>query len=1352
MVTRGEREGFVAPRRLGSALAPAARGWPHGLVWALLVALSFRQRPGETTFDTKLNLTTDPGAFLERSLHLWNPDASFGELQNQAHGYLFPQGSFALLGELLGLDAWVVQRLWSALLLVVAYEGARRLLRAVHPAYGALPQVLAGLAFALSPRLLGAVGVLTGEVLPAAVLPWVVLPLVLALRGRLRPVHGAALSGVAVVCMGGVNGTATLAALPLPALVLLCALGAPVGRRLALWWVPAVTLACSWWLLPLLVMGRYSPPFLDWIETAAATTRLLGWTNITRGADHWLAFIVVGGEPWWPGAYALATSSWLIVVGGVVAALGFLGLVHHRMPMRLPLLLSALLGVLLLAVGHEATLGSPLSGWVRDLLDGPLAPLRNVHKVDPLVRLPLALGLAHAGALLVGWVSSREGLGTRRPQVAAAAAVGLVGLLAVSAQPMVTGDLRKAGWTEVPAAWGSTADYLAEHSEGRRALVLPGSGFGTQTWGWTIDEPLQGLARSPWVTRSQVPLAPGQTIRLLDALEERVQSGSGSAAFADALARAGVRHVVVRRDLERFASGAPSSGRVDLAISRSPGLTRVAGFGSTGFGEQTLIDVYAVDGEVPLVAAAPLYDVVTVAGGPEDIISALEADALGRDQMTVNSAEPGWDRPPDVVGDGFRLRERQFGRVHGGASQVMGAGEQRRSDRGTTDYPGVPGAEPVVASHRGLRSVTASSSMGYADVVGPVRPEAGPHAALDGTGETAWRSAPLEDPRGQWLEVEFAEERAPAAVDVLVGVDPALGVPVRRIRVHTDDRSSEHDVDPVSGRVTVPLESPVTRVRVTTLEVRGTPRTGAVAIRELSFPGLDLRRDLVVADSGAGRATTFVFRSPGPRRACVDVGLGPECEISDAGPAEEQAGMLRRFTVSEGGTWRVEGSVVATANAASARLLQPLGEQVAAESASVLADDPSVSGQFAVDGNPATPWLADPSDMEPSITLSWKEARTISRLRVQRAHVRSVAPSYAVVESGGQTRRVDLGPGSLGFFDPIETDEVTITFPLRRQRGTDASPLGVGELFIDGIDDLKGEVGLGLGSGAHCGLGPEVKVDGRVYPTQVTGRLRDVSRGARMGLRVCGDGPRLAPGEHVLEVLPTAQFTPTSLTLRSSSPVPRAGATRRVDVGEWGPVQRTVEVGAGPAALLRIPENTNAGWRAELHGEDLEAVRVDGWQQGYRLPAGVGGTVTVTFSPDAAHRTALRVGLAGVALLLLTSAWLTRHRRRYAGADTGLPDGLTASLPGGPVRRSAVVGVATLLGGVPVLVGAVLALMVRSRRAAAVCAAVLIGGASVLLAVWQVAGLGSGSWLSDPLAGAGIGVAVLLLFEDRGAR
>ena len=42
---------------------------------------------------------------------------------------------------------------------------------------------------------------------------------------------------------------------------------------------------------------------------------------------------------------------------------------------------------------------------------------------------------------------------------------------------------------------------------------------------------------------------------------------------------------------------------------------------------------------------------------------------------------------------------------------------------------------------------------------------------------------------------------------------------------------------------------------------------------------------------------------------------------------------------------------------------------------------------------------------------------------------------------------------------------------------------------------------------------------------------------------------------------------------------------------------------------------------------------IDGWQQGYRVPAGAGGEVSLVYRPDRTYRTGLLVGLGLVVLL-----------------------------------------------------------------------------------------------------------------------
>ena len=158
----------------------------HLLACGLLLALlPFVTAPGHIIDDTKLNLVVNPDGFLARALSLWDPQ-QFGELQNQTVGYLFPMGPFFALGKLAAVPSWVIQRLWIAVVLMAAFYGTVRL--AGKLGIGTpWTRVAAGFAYALSPIALSMIGELSGEFLPMAMLPWILLPLASAARGTSGP-------------------------------------------------------------------------------------------------------------------------------------------------------------------------------------------------------------------------------------------------------------------------------------------------------------------------------------------------------------------------------------------------------------------------------------------------------------------------------------------------------------------------------------------------------------------------------------------------------------------------------------------------------------------------------------------------------------------------------------------------------------------------------------------------------------------------------------------------------------------------------------------------------------------------------------------------------------------------------------------------------------------------------------------------------------------------------------------------------------------------------------------------------------------------------------------------------------
>src|SRR5690606_7168592 len=110
-----------------------------------------------------------------------------------------------------------------------------------------------------------------------------------------------------------------------------------------------------------------------------------------------------------------------------------------------------------------------------------------------------------------------------------------------------------------------------------------------------------------------------------------------------------------------------------------------------------------------------------------------------------------------------------------------------------------------------------------------------------------------------------------------------------------------------------------------------------------------------------------------------------------------------------------------------------------------------------------------------------------------------------------------------------------------------------------------------------------------------------------------------------------------------------ATSGRDLEIRDWLGDRRTVTVGSGAASYLTTYENYNKGWTATLDGEELTPVRLDGWQQGWRVPAGAGGTVTLSYGPATTYDAALIGSGAGIVLLIGLVLW--RRRAENPDAD-----------------------------------------------------------------------------------------------------
>ena len=1248
----------------------------------LLVGLAMIQSSGRLVADTKIDLVVAPWRMLGRSLSMWDPIGVFGQVGNQAYGYLWPMGPFFGVLESLAVPPWIVQRLWMALVLVVAFQGAARLARALG-VRSDVALILAGLAYALSPRLLTTVGPISIEAWPSALAPWVLLCLVHGSRhgSARRYAAGAAL---AVAMVGGVNAAATFAVIPLGAIWLLTRAPGPRRRTLMLWWPLATFLACLWWMVPLILLGTYSPPFLEYIETADLTTYPATVFDALRGTSAWIPYL----DPRWQSGGLLIRTPAVIATGGVVMALGFLGIARRGGEHRPFLLLGLMTGLLMVTAGH---LGA-VQGWfaedVHRALDGVLAPFRNAHKFDPVIRLPLVLGLGLlADASMQAW--RRPEWRTRAVLIPQRALVVVAALALVGATtPVLTGRVAPTrSFTEVPTYWSDAAAWLGDRDSDQRALLVPASSFADYVWGDTRDEPLQPLATSPWGVRSAIPLAPVGHIRALDAVEERIDRGEASDGLVAYLRRLGVRYLVVRNDLQR-SSRITHPALVHQVLDESPGIRRVASFGPPVGGDAQVetpegslaiesgwqtrydaVEIFEVAGTVP--AAVTAAEVPVVLGAPEDLLTLAERDVLD-DQPTVLAVDADRDAAPPgpvILTDGNRLRDRFLGAVHDAASPTLTSAEADALGKASRDYE-IGGGRlwKTEAVLDGAESVVASSSASASDYAGGARTANLPHAALDGDPATSWVSGPPgSDPTT--FRVTYPGPVDLTYVMVTTAPDPDVS---RTLTVRTEQGASDPVTLAPGTAVRVPVPSGATDW-VEVSEPGGAEQP--LAISELDVPGTRVRRWLrppAVPEAWGAPAAISLDADADTRSGCVTILAALRCAPQAARiGGEETAGMRRLVDVPEGADYRVQVRALPRSGDRMPDLLQAGRLSRVETSSQANSTVAAASGLAAVDGDPGTTWISASTDPEPSLDLQWLRERLVSGLRLEvEPGAAARRPTQVLVSYPGGTQQVELDADGRGTMAPIQTDRLSIsvdrssnTANIEADQTFTSVGVGISELTLDGVPEITVAPSDEVVE-RGCGSGPDlVDPAGMVRPTAVLGSERDLYLGRPVDLRVCGDGDgddvlRLEPGENRLELLADDDFAPLSMVLTRTADgeddpdglAALAGPERAaaVDGSGWEPED-------DDARLLVTRHNENAGWAARRDGEALEPVVVDGWQQGYWLSSddaasadGPGGPVTVEYRPEAWYRAGLAGG--GAALLVLLLLWL-RWRRRAPGAD-----------------------------------------------------------------------------------------------------
>ncbi|MFF4560493.1 alpha-(1-_3)-arabinofuranosyltransferase family protein [Streptomyces sp. NPDC001435] len=1312
----------------GPPEGPRSRRWLLGF-WAVVLVLLLAVHPGRQTFDTKLGVTVDPGRFLSDLGQLWHDQGSFGGIQDQYAGYLWPMLPFYWLCHAVSLPVWLAERLWLSLIVSVAFWGALRLaerLRVGTPA----SRLLGALAYALWPVFTVVVGSTSAAALPGAFLPWVLLPLA---DERYTARVAALRSALVVPFMGGVNAAATLACLLPAGLYLLSRPPGPRQRKLISWWVPGVLVATAWWWIPLLLLGVYGENFLPYVETSQTTTATMSATEALRGGGNWVAYLHLG-EAWLPAGWAVASAVVVIVCSALAAGLGLAGLARRDLPERRWLVLTVLSTALITLAGYGGAFGAPFHGVVQDWLNGWLVPFRNIYKFQAGMALALVLGLAHLVGVAAEPRGARPVRGRRFAPLVAAVLV-LPGLL----WPYLNGSILNPGsFQQLPKYWQTTADWLKKYSPDSRALVVPATAHGLYTWGSPIDHPLDVLADSRWAQRDFVPFGTPGNRRAMDAVEQALLSGGEVPGLADYLSRAGIYYVVVRNDLDPDQIGYVPTTTVKRTLEQS-GYRRVTGYGPVMTGgriahgtplqveglypRQRAVEIYEpVDQDVPRPGQARLLsaaDTAVVSGGPEAL---LPLAARLRDRATVLTGDnhPGVGSPGlQLVGDGLRRADTRFGLVDANTSYTY-----TRDERNAPDAVQDAGDKPrqilptdgighqTVAQLRGASTVTASS---YGNWLFHL-PQYDPVNAFDGDPATAWAEGAPGSAKGQWLRIGFdGSYDMPSSVKVTPLPQQSVRAAATRVRVTTQKGSVTSFLRPDGMTQTVKAPAGATRwMKLTIVDsvARRSGLTGA-GFAEIALPHVQVTRMLrLPTDADGSDAAAEVVSL---HRAADPTGLSA---------TGTEAGLHRAFATGTAGSYQVAASAVPVPGEALDKLLYRVApdqkNRITATADSTAALGAGLSARNLTDGDLTTAWIAGD---RPTIHLSWKGKQPVGEIVLAPAGGLSTRPTEVDISSPDGATTAGVDENGMVRFDPITTDRLDITItktaPLTLHNPVADEdlqlPVGLTEAYLPALDGYRTRQPAPTRTfSLPCGQGPVLAVDGELYPTSVKGTVRDLVERRRVEVTPCQEGTtdaalELTAGSHRVEAGDTGPLVLTDVTLTRGALNEAVGPGRELRIRDWLGDRREVTVGSGAATYLTTYENYNDGWRATLNGKELTPVRLDGWQQGWRVPAGAGGTVKLSYTPATTYEAGLIGGAVGLAALLGLVVW-----RRAPNPNEPQP---VPPAPGVWLGTVALTLVAVVIAGWFALLVPPLALLAHRRHALLVpLALVALAGAGIAAA------------------------------------
>lgn len=858
--------------------ASGAGTWPWlalaCVIGFLALVAMFTSSPGWYVTDNRFEQFWAPGRVLARFPSLWDSSRSLGG----------PRGELTLLysgvlGLLRGLGAGpaIAERLWHAALVTTGGLGMVAFLRAFRPRFGS-EHAIAGVFYAFNP--FSAVFLVpSGLYLHYALAPWLLVTVVKGMTSD-QPWPWAAAFALLVWTSGTLDP---------PGLVYSLVLILPVTFYLV-----AVERRCRWpsvvaWLaragaLVLVVSAAVVVQVV--YASASLSARLFGtesveavhatssWSESWRGMGFWPSYFPESGALLRPQHAAYLDNPLIVLATFMPAAVAVIVLGWSRWKPRV-LLAGLALVSLVLMVGPFPTRRPPPVGhlllslyrWVPSL-----TALRTSYKAGA--------GLAMGLAALLGVAVATVSVGRRWAWPAPAAALALIGVVSF---PFWTGrvyspDDRMRG---VPTYWTEALRWVDAQSDGRRALVLPGSSNTRYRWGSPGDDIFDALLDRPHLVYTSLPASTALAFDLERAIDERSTSGDYQpGTLAPVARRLGVGWVLIRNDLAWERIGRPRPDALE-ALRRDPDLERVASFGRQGLnvvarGDDSLasrreavlppVEIYRVKNPEEPVRTLAVVDPITVSGNGDawfqlaaegllDRRRALRYSGAMDDDELADALEGG---APVVVTDTNRRHDEGVTRFGDVSSYTLSEGEDM--GRPAQDLFARAGSQSVAS----FADATAITSIPTASGDALSLPGNRPANAFDDDAATSWSTGALEDPVGRRLHVIFKEPETVSTVEVVAAPRGPGGRAVTGASLAFSDGSSV-PLDLRSGRSSArlaPRQTTTLDLRIDSVAGQG---QGPVGFSEVKVAGLDLAERIQLPDD--------VFRA-GERDRRVANGLG----------------------------------------------------------------------------------------------------------------------------------------------------------------------------------------------------------------------------------------------------------------------------------------------------------------------------------------------------------------------------------------------------------------------------------------------------------------------------------------------